>query len=411
MAGINNTLNNGNYGLLPTNPLQTKTSTVKIGPTSLNLGGLVSNVAGSLTGADLRPGYNPPSTTTPNNPGLLSGNTEFNKLKVSGGFGGNQNKVGFGGSANLNQVNNTQGGVAQNQTEGVLGLFPSVAGSLAGMASGATSQYQQAQNQYLEANKELAGLKENAAQQAANIGRSRTDLSEAGGEQGILQNLLAGKESALTGEMAAAQAAAQAATGQQGTQQSGLAAAGGLAQPTPANALGFFNPTEGNYNPYGATGGVGAGGQVVGQYGAAQNFYANLVPSYNQAQSVYQGLTDFLQNNPSINPSDANFVNNMNAWARGQQLSDPKYQQFTQFLNELLQTLTPIVGSQGVSDYKSQLVQTMVNPTSSTESIQQQIDNLMQIATGKMQATQQSFTSSQPFQPNGTANFSNLFSW
>lgn len=80
-------------------------------------------------------------------------------------------------------------------------------------------------------------------------------------------------------------------------------------------------------------------------------------------------------------------------------MSDPKFQQFSQYLNELLQTLTPIIGSQGVSDYKSQLVQSLVNPSASTGSIQQQLQNLMGIASDKMQATYGSFTNPQPYNP------------
>lgn len=354
-----------------------------------------------IKGADgsIKP-YNAPNTGTQqtntpppqnNSPVIPPGNT----TNAQGGTVPIPNNVATGGGTQTN--------------------FPSIVGGLASTASQPSQQYTDAQKQYLAANAELQKLQNQAAIQTANIGGSRTNLAEAGGEQGLLQNLVANQSAALTGEMNAAQAAAQTATGQQGTQQSGLAAAGGLAAPQAFGLTNIpFNPITGQFGGIAGAGagGIGGAGQVMGQLGSSENFYQNLVPAFNQAQSVYQGLTSFIQQNPSINPTDANFVNNMNAWARGQQLSDPKYNQFTQYLNELLQTLTPIIGSQGVSDYKSQLVQTMVNPTSSTQSIQAQVQNLMNIAQGKMTATQQSFTSSQPFNTNtGTSNTGSLWSW
>lgn len=268
---------------------------------------------------------------------------------------------------------------------------------ITGLANRSQQAGQDYQNQIAEANKYNEALKTSRMNEAKGLAENAQNPIPLEFQQGrgqVLQSQYAQEQAALgAGYSGAANLAGQANT-QQGLQQSALATAAGLAAPQPANPLGTFNPATGQYSQYG--GGSGSGiagaGAVLGNLSAAQNYQQNLLPSFNQAQSVYGGLTNFIAQNPDINPTSVNFVNSINAWARGEQLSDPKYKQFTQYLNELLQTLTPIIGSAGVSDYKSQLVQSMVNPTANSQSILAQVQNLMNIAKGKMEATQQTFS-------------------
>ncbi len=285
-----------------------------------------------------------------------------------------------------------------------LGAFPGYVGALEKTAAVTTPQYTEAQNTYNQAIAQLRGLQAAQATAQKDIASEANPLSVSEGLSGITGQYYAGQEQAAAQQAAAAQAAAQAATGQQQAQQSGLAAAAQLGQPYAASVLGQYAPLTGEVQPYTSAGGtagsgIGAGAQMEGNYSLAQNYYSGMVPAYNQAQSILngdpttgtQGLNGFLKANPDINPSTLNAANFVNQWTNNQ-FSSPKYQELGQYLTELLTTLTPIVGAQGVSNYKQQLVQSMVNPTSSTPSLQQQIQNMMNIANGKMNATYQTFT-------------------
>lgn len=286
-------------------------------------------------------------------------------------------------------------------TRGVLS-FPGLVGNLSSFSNQPTPEYLAAQKQYQTANEQLAELKKSAANNQF-IGAG-TNMAEYAGTQGLLANRIANQENALAAEMAAAQAAAGIATGQQQTQQQGLGAAAGLSIPQPGQSptTQYFDPLTGQYSPLAANsagqGGIGVAGQVIGNLNSSTNFYQSLLPAYNQAQSVASGLNDFLKKNPNINPSSLNVANFANQWLHNQ-FSNPQYQQLGQYLSELLQTLTPIVGSQGVSNYKTQLVQSMVDPTASAGSIQQQVQNLLSIAQGKLNETYNTFSGKSGFTP------------
>lgn len=162
--------------------------------------------------------------------------------------------------------------------------YPGLVGALASTASQPSEGFTKAQEQYLGAAKGLQELRTDAATQTSNIGRSRTNLAEAGGEQGILQSLVAGKEVALTGEMTASQAAAQAATGQQNVQQQGLGVAAGYSQPQQLGYnMQYTNPLTGQ--PYG--GGQGGNLQSVVQ-GVVQKLQAGQM-TYNDALQALSG--------------------------------------------------------------------------------------------------------------------------
>lgn len=283
--------------------------------------------------------------------------------------------------------------------------FGSTAGAAATMAATSSPQYQAAQQTYNQAAQQLSQLQQQAGQQNAAILGGRTNLSEAGGEQGLMQNLLASQEAPLTGQEQAAAASMAAATGQQQTQQQGLLGAAGLLSPQAANALGFFYPGQGGtgtsgYLGYGGgTGASGAfsAGQVLGNEALGQQFQQTLAPAYNAAGAILYGeggsqsqpgsnsLQGFLNQNPGLNPSDPVWGNQLNAWVQGQVMSDPKYVKLGQYLNEFLQTLTPLVGAAGMTtNFKQQIVNSLVDPNQSGQSITEQLGNLFNnIATTK----------------------------
>lgn len=347
----------------------------------------------------------PPPTTQPSGAmqGALGGLTS-DQIAAANNTATNPTNTGNG----LVPPPNPQSNAYQNT--GAPGFSPTV-GALASTASQSSPQYQAALQQYGTANQGLMDLRSQFAQQNANIGGGRTNLAEAGGEQGLLQNLEAGKESALTGEMNASIVAAQAATGQQNTQQQGLGTAAGYEAPQAANVFGTYNPITGQYSGYGGAGGTFAAGQASGNFSAGQNFQQTIAPAYQNAQGILNGtandpgLSSFLKTNPDLNPTDVNFGNQIKAWAEGKQTSDARYTKLGQYLNEFLQTLTPIVGSQGVSNYKTQLVQNMVDPSAKNTSIQDQLNNIWNIASGKVGSTYQ--TGQSNYSPSGSSG-SNL---
>lgn len=298
--------------------------------------------------------------------------------------------------------------------------FPNTVGTLANMSATSSPQYQAALAQYGTANQDLANLRTDFARQTANIGGSRTNLQEAGGEQGLLQNLEAGKEAALTGEMNAAIAAAQAATGQQGTQQQGLGAAAGFAQPQLA---GFnqqmFNPITGQFTGGGSMNdavqgvvqklknnqisypdalnvlsGYGQGGMNALQAALPPGFNVNQSTATGASQQAqtgqqqqYQSASQQAKNlgsqltqlitSAGINPNDLNRLNSF-VQSVAANTSDPNYQTFHNLVNDLAnryaQILTPAGGS--VTDKTRDIASSLLDSSQSGQSILQVMNNL-----------------------------------
>lgn len=274
-------------------------------------------------------------------------------------------------------------------------------------------------NSFDLANKDVSALEPGltmgqvSGQQGALLNAYNTGLSRLQSQEGIAQTQQTQNQAGYNEAGGLANTAAGAATTQQGTQQSGLASAGSLIAPQQAGPTNVaFNPATNSYGPGAGSGygpnGIGSASQVSGDFSAGQNYYSTLLPAFNQASSVLngssnnQGLLSFLQQNPNINPSSLNAANFGNQWLNSQ-FSNSTYAELGQYLNEYLQSLTPVIGSQGVSDYKSQIVQSLVNPTASTQSLTQQIQNLQSLAQGKMQATLNSFSGN----ANGTQSNTN----
>lgn len=251
-----------------------------------------------------------------------------------------------------------------------------------------------------QARQNLQNLQNEYAQQTGNIEANRGGLSLQGGQEGLLNRLFATKQ-------AAAQEALSSALTSQQLQQQALGAAAGLAQPQQYPITGLpYNPVTGQFGPIaGAAQGAGAGtsgiagvGDVMGRLNLAQQL-PQLGASYNQATGIKNSFENWLQNNKSTLSSDVNLVNGLKSWAMGGQFSDPRYPELNQFLNEYLNTITPLIGASGnVTDFKQGIVQNMINPTSSADSIVQQINNLHNIAGGKLQEFSKSVNT--PFNPS-----------
>ena len=394
-----------NTGLIKL-PSTATQSTLGFTPQSLNTGAFGTQTPTSISGLN---GTSSPST--PNNASLGSYKgtaitpgtqqqiqAQMAAIDAKNAGAGTQN-IGGGTlsgqtAGSSQQTGGASGSLAQQNTNPYVATTPSFPGLVGGLATTAmqpTPQYTAAQNQYLAANQALADLNKQYAQQGYNIGTSRTNLAEAGGEQGLLQNLYTGQEQALAQEMGAAQAAAQVATQQQLAQQSGLAAAGGLASPVPAQALGFYNPATGEFTQYGGgqgQGGAFGAGQVLGNVALGQQFQQQLAPAFNAASSILYGeggnqskpttgsLQGFLNANQDINPTSINAANFADQWINNQ-FSNPKYTELAQYLNEFLNTLTPLIGAAGnTTNYKQQIVNAMIKSTASGQSMSQALGNL-----------------------------------
>ena len=292
--------------------------------------------------------------------------------------------------------------------------FPSIVGGLASTAATSSPQYQQAQQTYEQAAQQLATLQQQGNAQNQAILGGRTGAQEAGGEQGILQNYIAGQEAPLTGQEQAAAASMAAATGQQGTQQSGLASAGQLASPQASNIFGTYNPLNPTqYTGYGGgTASPGSASTVQANYQGGVNFQQTMVPNYQSAVNDANNLVNWFSTPASqgggqgVNPSQLNAGNALTNWAEGQNYSNPQYNQLATYLNDFSAKLSSILGANSgqVTNYKQQLVDSMLNGSSDPASIQTQMNTMLQTAQATMQGYAQTYGIN--WSPSGT-NLSN----
>jgi hypothetical protein len=132
-------------------------------------------------------------------------------------------------------------------------------------------------------------------------------------------------------------------------------------------------------------GGAFAGGQQMGNNSLGQQFNSVLSPAYTTAGTIKNNYQQFLQNNPRVNSSPVNYYNAAKSWIAGGNFTDPAYPEQTQFINEFLGSLAPIIGASGnPTDMKQQMVNAFINGSSQGQSISQQMDNAYSIASGKM---------------------------
>lgn len=305
-------------------------------------------------------------------------------------------------------------------TNGYGGVFPGLISTVSNMANVPDRGFTQAQNTsqqasqnllnstpqqnqaVLDQKQQIQNLQTDYANQTANIGGSRTNLSESGGEQGLLNNLYSGRLGALetglqnvlqgnaqqqtaynsAGQLA--NTAAGQATGQQGVQQSGLLGAAGLTYPQqvgPTNVP--YNPAEGTYGQpanqaYGA-GGLANVGILNSQVAAGQTYGQNSA-ILGKVQSQLPGLQQAIQDS-NFNPSDATGINQIVQWGKGA-LSDSSIPKIQGSLNDIVGGLSQVLGvpSSGGSDFRLQFAGSIVNALQSGSSINDAISFAVQQA-------------------------------
>jgi len=221
-----------------------------------------------------------------------------------------------------------------------------------------------------------------AAVTGQNIAKQQSALAE--GEQAALQGI--DKELAAQGlvQNAFNQAGGLANTGQ-AQRIAGLTSAAGLAQPQSYGITNTpYNPVEGTFGtmPGGGTGAFGAG-VVQGNLDLGSQ-YATMNAANTAAKGIQSQIVSYLQDNPTLNPSDVAMGNAVLQWAQGQQLGDPKYQTLANLLNEYVSTLAPVLGVGGdTTNLKTQIAQSFINGRASGQSISEVLNAIGQIADAK----------------------------
>lgn len=351
-----------------------------------------------------------PTTPTNNGSGVSGGTNPYTATAPTfnglvGGLAGTASQP----TQNFIQDQNT----AQSAAQGLINAIPS-------------------QNQNVQtATTNLQGLEDNYANQQGIIGNSPIGLSEQGGEQGLLNNQYASKlanaqgaltnaltanqqeQSAYTGAGSLANTAGGVATGQQGTQQSGLAAAAGLAAPQNANQFGTYNPTTGEYEQYG--GGSGGGASTAGAVGTQVQQGAQvqqMTGQQAQAQALAQNLNSVIES-AGINPATPGnagpmtaYVNGANQWLQNN-TGDPQYQNFANLISEISSRYASILNqSGGTPTDQSALSHTIINSLAGGQSIQQVLQSLDKNATDSINALKGASQNNSAIatQSNGTAS-------
>ena len=428
--GLVSTVPTGNVGLTSSNPFLNTNGLRTDGTTTSMTGGVTGqNVAGIPYGN----GQTTPTTSAINFNGLITPPQIGNSGGSTGNSGTDQNDpystANYYAAHPDADPNNSSNNAANTYNGGVNGngqTFPGYVSALSGTAAGPTQTYNQNQQNSTNAQNGLIGTapSNNAdvvAQQqkiqdltnqyngmSTAISGGATNLAEAGGEQGLLQNLYAsnlgaeqqGLANILSGNAqqqtayneagGLANTAASNATSQQGTQQSGQAAAARLAQPqqvSPTNVP--YNPTSNTYGSpaataYGSNGtdGLQSVGNISGQIGIGQNV-AQLNSSLGGAQVVGQNLNKLISDN-NINPTALTFANGA-LQLGAQYTSNAAYQQFQGQINDFIASLAPILGAGGnVTDMKTQMSSQIVNALQSGQSIQDTVNYFLDQAKQKI---------------------------
>lgn len=290
-----------------------------------------------------------------------------------------------------------------------------------------TAQEQQAYQAAQDYQKQLSGLISQNATENANINNSPQQIDFKQGQGAALQALFTGQENAASqglqsqatlagiGQQGVGQGvtglgnAAGAANTAQGQSISGLGTAAGLVGPQQVPYTNqFLDPITGqpiSNNPGTPfTGGVAQGNVLLGQQ------YAQNVSANNQAQIIKGKITDFLTQNPNLNPSIFSDANGLIQLMNGK-VSNPQYQQLSNLLTEYVNTLAPILGVGGdTTNLKTQIAQGFINAHANNQSIQTVLDGIEQLAQAKLNAQVGGSQGSSGAQ-RGTSQAGSLFSW
>lgn len=271
----------------------------------------------------------------------------------------------------------------------VKGLFPDIVTSLANRSTTASPEYTQAMKDAEAYNKSLQESLSNEAKGEATLLGQAIPLGDQEGQAQVLRNQYLKQQQALGAGFQGASNLLGAANTQQQIQQTGLGTAAGLTQPQ-LGAVGtqaFYNPVTGlpeggssANTPFG--GGVAQGNVALGQQ------YAANVSANNQAKAVKDQITNYLDQNPTLNPSNFSDVNQIIQLLSGR-VSDPRYQVLSNYLTEYVNTLAPILGVGGdTTNLKTQIAQGFVNAHQSGQSIASVLNGIEALANAKLNAQQ-----------------------
>jgi hypothetical protein len=231
-----------------------------------------------------------------------------------------------------------------------------------------------------------------AARGVGNAGLYNTfgDIYGSSATQGLLAaNTIAGRG------LSAAQSGLSGAQAQAGRAQSGAGTvftSGLLGTVAPGQVP--FSPLTGEAGNLTGTegGGLFQAGAIQGQQALGQQYPA-LISAHTQAQGIQNQITNYLQQNPALNPSTVTDVNKVAQWLLGGKLGDPKYQTLANYLQEYVNTLAPILGVGGdVTNLKTEIAQSFVNGAANGQSISEVLENIDNLAATKLNAMKQTGT-------------------
>ncbi|MDE2102438.1 MAG: hypothetical protein KGL39_34650 [Patescibacteria group bacterium] len=123
------------------------------------------------------------------------------------------------------------------------------------------------------------------------------------------------------------------------------------------------------------------GGQAQGEANIGAQVKQNEA-TIGAAQFIQQKINNEIAQN-HINPSSLTAVNFWNQWIQGQ-VSNPQYQNFGADMTDYAATIAPLLGYGGnITDQKTGIAQAMVPLLASGQTITQALDNLNNLALGK----------------------------
>ena len=370
-------------------PAQTNSSVVAANPNTYTVNGKSFNAAGDTSTA--------PVTSATNYVPPPSGNTGGTTGGTGAGNTGNTASLQSQLAADQTALTSAQAQYAALNTPATTGdttakvTYPGLVSTLGQTASQPSAQYTTAENNANAAQAQLQQLQSAQAQQDALIGGSRTNVSEAQGEAGLYNTQMIGQENAASTALAGYQNQAGIATGQQSAQQSGLAAAGALAQPQPGqNPLTqSYNPLTNSYSPLAISGAGANAATDIENYGSLQQQQAiGAAAAQNNsylggAQVAASNLQNLITSN-NLNPSSLTFANGALQLA-GQYTSNPAYAKLPGAINDFVTSLAPILGAGGnVTDAKTQMASQFVQMLQSGSTINDVVQYFTQQAQTKI---------------------------
>jgi hypothetical protein len=344
------------------------------------------------------------STYASNAPQIYSKNTQGIMVdkngNVMGGGGASMNNGTVSGVVQPNggtQTNGTQTNGTQTQSngnqstqtgdQGTPGTFPGYVTALGTMAGTSTPQFQQGAQTYNQALQGLQSSKLAEAGQEEQNSQNPVPMNFMAGKNAAIQGEQLAQQNAYAGTMTGAAAQEAAATGQQDTQQQGLAQAGGLYAPTAAGQYGLVypgaaTPNASGYAGYGATGGPAGAGAVntqVSQGAAVQNMSGMLAQATGLAGTVTQAMQD-AGYNPVSGAGPANeFANGVKQWFE-KGTGNAKYGNVANLLGEVASKYAAILQQAGTPTKVDTVQNQIIDGLMSQQSINTILSDLQQNA-------------------------------